>query len=428
MSLAVVGISLFVVLLAGGLRWVWHFAFPVCFILVAVQWPYRIEHGLTQGLMRVVSALTVELLGWFNVPAFQHGNLIEVSTGVVGVSEACSGIRSFQSSLMAALFMGELYRLRLLPRGVLVLCSLSLGFCFNIVRTLLLSWQANAHGLSAIDRWHDPAGMTIAVACLLSVWAIAVLFQSRWRVASDLVLATKQGGDGSASGLQPLLRRYLFAVGCWAILCLVATEVWYRSHDIKDSGVFHWSVVLPENNPTYEKVELPPRTVKTLAFDFGLTGRWQEQDGANWTLDFFRWNPHSMQSVISARLHRPEVCLPAAGLRQISKSALDYFEAGPLQIPFHKYIFETGGQQLYVFFSLWQDGNEQTGMRTLDKGDRIQWVLAGRRGLGQQTLEIICTGYPDMAAAEKVVREELPGLIRIESRPVGTTDRGRGRL
>jgi exosortase len=204
MTLTVVGISLYAVFLAGGWKWVRHFAFPVCFILVAVQWPYRIEHGLTQGLMRVVAGLTVELLGWFNIPAFQHGNLIELSTGVVGIDEACSGIRSFQSTLMAALFLGELNRLRLLPRATLILCGLALGFCFNIVRTLLLSWQANAHGISAIDKWHDPAGMTIAVACFFALWAIAVLFQSKWRVAPDLPVAPKQGEGGSTLNPQLL--------------------------------------------------------------------------------------------------------------------------------------------------------------------------------------------------------------------------------
>ena len=39
--------------------------------------------------------------------AIQRGNLIELSTGVLGVDEACSGIRSFQSTLMAALFLDE---------------------------------------------------------------------------------------------------------------------------------------------------------------------------------------------------------------------------------------------------------------------------------------------------------------------------------
>ncbi|HWQ92261.1 MAG TPA: exosortase/archaeosortase family protein, partial [Clostridia bacterium] len=155
--------------------WVKHFAFPVAFILVAVVWPYRIEKGLTQGLMQIVATLTVELLGWLDIPALQRGNLIDLATGTVGVDEACSGIRSFQSSLMAALLMGELYRFRVLPRAVLVLSGLAVGFCFNVVRTLILSYQANAHGMSAIDKWHDPAGMTITVACFFALWALAIL-------------------------------------------------------------------------------------------------------------------------------------------------------------------------------------------------------------------------------------------------------------
>src|ERR1035441_5017952 len=159
--------------------WVRHFAFPVCFILVAVVWPYRIEKGLTQDLMQVVASLTVELLGWLDIPALQRGNLIELGTGTVGIDEACSGIRSFQSSLMAALLMGELYRLRLLPRAALVVSGITLGFCFNVMRTLLLSYQANQQGLSAIEKWHDPAGLTITVACFFCLWALAVII-TKW--------------------------------------------------------------------------------------------------------------------------------------------------------------------------------------------------------------------------------------------------------
>jgi exosortase len=161
MTLMVVGISLYAVFIAGGWNWVRHFAFPICFILVAVQWPYRIENGLTQDLMRVVATLTVELLGWFSIPAVQHGNLIEVSTGVVGISEACSGIRSFQSTLMAALFLGELYQLRWTRRLLLLAGGLATAFCLNIVRTLILAWHASSDGIEALDKWHDPAGMLI---------------------------------------------------------------------------------------------------------------------------------------------------------------------------------------------------------------------------------------------------------------------------
>src|SRR2546423_377825 len=89
--------------------------------------------------MRVVANLTVEALGWFNIPALQRGNLIEISTGVVGIDEACSGIRSFQSTLMAALFLGELYLLKWHRRLLLLVGGVALSFCLNVVRTLIRS-------------------------------------------------------------------------------------------------------------------------------------------------------------------------------------------------------------------------------------------------------------------------------------------------
>jgi exosortase len=159
--------------------WLRHFAFPVCFILVAVQWPYRIEHNLTQGLMRLDTNITVELLGWLNIPAMQHGNLIELTTGSVGVDEACSGIRSFQSTLMAALLLGEFYLLARRARLLLVVGGLVLAFGFNVLRTLLLAWQSSAGGTQALEKWHDPAGFTITIACFLVLWAIAVFVKRR---------------------------------------------------------------------------------------------------------------------------------------------------------------------------------------------------------------------------------------------------------
>lgn len=422
LTLLVVALSFYAVYLAGGWSWVKYFAFPICFILVAVQWPYRIEKGLTQNLMQIVASLTVEIIGWFGIPAIQRGNLIELSTGVLGVDEACSGIRSFQSTLMAALFLGELYRLRWPIRLLLVGAGLTAAFLLNVCRTLLLTWQANAHGLSAIDKWHDPAGLTIAIACFAVLWLLAVLIKRKWPQegqgpqdngpqTSDIRLQTSDVRPSRSA-----LRIYLIAVGLWALLCIAATEIWYRAHEIKDVGVFHWSVALPETKPGFEKIELPPRSLKLLAFDLGATGKWSDDEGGDWTLYFFRWNPRSVQSVIQSRMHRPEVCLPASGLRQISESKMDIFDAGNLKLPFRSYIYEAEGRTLFVFFCQWEDGAEtQAGLATSKQTGRLQSVLTGRRLVGQQTLELILTGYDSLEKAEAAVRRRLPELIRREA-------------
>jgi exosortase len=473
LTLLVVALSFYAVFLAGGWRWVKYFAFPICFILVAVQWPYRIEHSLTQNLMQVVANLTVEILGWFNIPALQHGNLIELSTGVLGVDEACSGIRSFQSTLMAALFLGELYRLRPAIRFLLVGVGLTAAFFFNVCRTLFLTWEANAHGVSAIDKWHDPAGFTIAVACFGVLWLLAVLIKRKWspsapltmdgesrnqKVESGNVLATPDQCPQPAtdhgppttdpgplnsdiSAPRPLspgpkfqfsafpisafalpafsfraCRRYLLAVGLWSLLCIAATEIWYRLHAIPEMGVFHWTVALPEAKPGFEKIEMPPRTLKLLAFDAGSTSMWNEDDGSEFSLFFFRWNPRSIRSVIQSRIHRPEDCLPASGFKQLTESELVFFDAGQLKLPFRKYTYEADGRSLFVFFCQWEDGAEtQTGMGVSTQTERLRTVWVGRRLVGQQTLEILVTGSPSLAEAEALVRRRLPELIRREA-------------
>ena len=471
--------------------WVRHFAFPVCFILVAVVWPYRIEKGLTQDLMQVVASLTVELLGWLDIPALQRGNLIELGTGTVGIDEACSGIRSFQSCLMAALLMGELYRLRLRPRLALVAIGITLGFCFNVMRTLLLSYQANQQGLGAIEKWHDPAGLTITVACFFCLWALAVLI-TKWtrqhgtritgpqdhrttgllnhgtslsaggegrgevvpspishlpsaQVPVDLRPLTSGSSDSQLSTLNPQppqvsspvvpssifhlpsspAMRFALAVGLWSLLCIGATEAWYRSHTPKDSGVFHWSVALPEGKTGFEKVELAPRTIKLLRYDLAATGKWRVEDGSEWSVDFFRWQPRSIEAVINSRTHRPEVCLPASGFRQLSSSELIQVEASGLTLPFRKYTYEMDGRKLYVFFCQWEDGAEnQAGMQSSGQADRLQSVLKGRRLVGQQTLEIIVTDCNSLEQAEQQLRKHLPELIRLEPAHPLTTDYG----
>ena len=92
---------------------------------------------------------------------------------MVGIDDACSGIRSFQATLMISLFLGELYALSAWRRALCVLAGFGLAFVFNVGRTLLLTWVASTKGIGAIASWHDPAGVTILVGCFLGLWLVA---------------------------------------------------------------------------------------------------------------------------------------------------------------------------------------------------------------------------------------------------------------
>src|SRR4029077_3490554 len=161
---AVVTLTLLLIWYAGGERWLRHFAFPVAFIFVAVPWPTLVETPVIQGLMRIVAHVAAEAAMLLGIPAQVEGNLIRVSTGLVGVNEACSGIRSLQTSLMIGLLFGELKRLSVLQRVALVVGAVIIALFANFFRAVFLVTVAATENISEVNRWHDLAGyITIAL-------------------------------------------------------------------------------------------------------------------------------------------------------------------------------------------------------------------------------------------------------------------------
>src|SRR5579859_935227 len=163
----------------GGRGWLLFFAPPILFMLIAVPWPMGMEQWLIQGLMRITAALTVEFTGWFGIPAMQHGNVIETTVGLVGIDEACSGVRSLQSALMLSLFLGELYRFPLPRRLVLLPASLLLDLFANLARTSFLVWAAATKGLRTMEAWHDAARVLVMIIVLPAPLALAKLLKPR---------------------------------------------------------------------------------------------------------------------------------------------------------------------------------------------------------------------------------------------------------
>src|SRR5207247_5517949 len=140
------------------------FAFPIAFSFVAVPWVTPVEAPIIQGLKRTVAAVAGETIALLGIPAQLEGNLIRVTSGLVGVNEACSGVRSLQTSLMIGLLFGELKRLSIPRRLVLVCAAAATAFVANCIRTFFLVWVAATRGLPSESQWHDVAGHPIVSA------------------------------------------------------------------------------------------------------------------------------------------------------------------------------------------------------------------------------------------------------------------------
>ena len=134
----------------GGKVWLRHFFGAIAFFGVSVPWPSELEKITAHFLMPVNAAAALEALHLMGVAAVRAGNLIQLpGGGILGVEEACSGIRSLQATLMMALFLGELHHLRWIHRCGLLLAGIATALLTNALRTIWLSSLGAQSGLSA---------------------------------------------------------------------------------------------------------------------------------------------------------------------------------------------------------------------------------------------------------------------------------------
>ena len=438
----------------GGKPWVRHFAFPVAFFFIAVPWPTAVEVPIIQGMMRMVAGFAAETAMLLGIPAQVEGNLIRVSTGLVGVNEACSGIRSLQTSLMIGLLFGELKRLSVLRRIALVVGAVIIAVFANFVRAVFLVTVAATKNISEVSRWHDVAGYTIVALVFLSTMGLAYLLGNREKrtVAAGVPPARKR--------LQParlplqVPRSYLAAALCWLLFVEIGTAAWYRAHEINLVSAIRWTAQWPEQAPGFRKLNIDPEVRTILRFDEGESAAWMlmppptsessppaktsgtqvnrlPPNAVACYLYVFRWNP-GRNSALLANLHRPDVCLPASGWTQVADDGVrNYPVTGVFKLPFRHFEFQraignSASQTAHAFYCLSEDRAAKSSVPAptnlpsmtgspseWTRAERVREVLEGRRHLGQQVIEAIFISSEALSAAdaESRLRDLIPEVV-----------------
>lgn len=402
-----VGMTMSILFYRGGTPWLRHFAFPIFFLLVAVPWPVHFEQFVIQNLMRLVTSINVALLNIIGVPALQHGNLIELGSGLIGIEEACSGVRSLQATLMISLFLGELYLFSVARRFILIAAGLLLALFCNLVRTFILVWLGAKHGTEAIHAWHDPAGLTILLVCLFGLWSLSLLM----RTGSTSAFTTH------ASNIRGAQLPAVFCVSlcAWFICAEAATQFWYRSHQ-SALATAHWSVDWPKSESDYQNVAIPPESAGLLRYDDGGGASWTSAESHQWIMYFFRWLP-GHTAALFVKVHRPDVCLPASGLSLTNDYGTRLIDINGLTLPIRSYRFDHNGRPLHVFYCYWDARSSYDDSKPAAEEDwtargRIRSALQGHREVGAQMLELAVWGYDDDAQADAALRQELARIIR----------------
>jgi len=153
-------------------------------------------------------------------------------------------------------------------------------------------------------------------------------------------------------------------------------------------------------------------------------------------LFFFRWEPGT-GTVLRARSHRPDICLPNVGWRQTGDYGVRTYAAGAnLSLPFRHFSFaleeaKRGKVVAHAFFCMRED-KLRPNAPTFDVGrvsapewdrqDRIRVVREGLRNPGQQVLQLVMIGQSDLTpeTAESRFAVLVPRLVTVEKPEAST--------
>jgi exosortase len=173
------------ILLVCGRRTLRHFLFPLLFFFVAVPLPKSIWNPVVFGLQQLVTVMDVESLRIMGVAAERQGSVINLPNCQVGVNEACSGIRSLQSSVMAALFVGDLTLRSNTWRVIFFGAGVFLAMAGNFFRSLYLAYSAYLGGPEQLKKVHDTAGWSVLAFTAVSLVILSLAITRFERMAEN---------------------------------------------------------------------------------------------------------------------------------------------------------------------------------------------------------------------------------------------------
>jgi hypothetical protein len=214
----------------------------------------------------------------------------------------------------------------------------------------------------------------------------------------------------------------------WLVLVEIGVEAWYRMHERATIATPAWSVRWPEDAPGYREIKTDERVRELLRFDSAHEALWRSPNLAETNyMFFFRWNPGS-GTILRARAHRPDICLPSAGWKQLGPDRVESFPISPgRSLAFRCFTFgriesKETPVRAHAYYCLHEDQvhaaerDRQDLYSNWDLADRWRVVKDGIRNLGQQVLEVIILA--PAGVDEKVIdqrfQEMLPALIAPE--------------
>ena len=392
--------------------------FPILFHLTSVPWPGMITHTVQQDLMKAVAQMVSEVLLWMGIPVTLQGAQIHMENGVVGIVEACSGIRSLQTSIMVGLAIGELQMLTAPRRVGLLVVGVALALVSNLGRTLTLCWIMQEKGDKAMHEAHDMVG-NIAMYSLLGL----IYLIGRYLEKPEATVPTndpswawsdrwKSVDWGKLPDLRPLLVMSL------AMVVLVhgwyfAIRVWTKP---QVAGVFTSKT---KDQPAVVDREFSQTVWRDLGADTGEQFEASVPEAPHGKVSFYHlfWKPGP--NTMMALYHRPDACMPGAGWTIRPGVAKTRIEFNGTPMDFHVFVLDRPGSKVSAIqiWGAWRNGKPvdmEFSDRMRANPERPGLLPSGRHLMGVEVLSAFVT-FEGEAPDAGLFRKHLPRYFDLET-------------
>jgi exosortase len=380
-------------------------AAPVlCLMFTALKWPSGIYAPVMAAMMQMNAVIAAELVSLAGTPALVHGSVIEVARGMVGVDEACSGLRSLQTVIMVAFFLGESERLHAVRRLWLLGGAMLAALLANVARTTVLTWVFANRGQAAEESWHDAAGVAALLVTLGLVWVWSA------RLARNEAGKVYPNFDTHAPAWRPLA-----AAALLALVLEAGVQAWYLIRDEAGTERVRWELAR-HGAPEWRRIGVPKRSAEILNYESAESFGRELEGPSRQVLAFaFRWEADLARLGVP-ELHDPLVCLPLIGAVKEAELPMARVEVDGVEVPFRFIRFRQGGVLQHVWFCLWSTRtggeNEERWQGRDIEALRLERVRAGRRNDEREQLIFFVQGEETDVAAQATLREAVLTLLR----------------
>ena len=135
---------------------------PVAYLIFMIPIPAIIWNKIAFPLKIFATKMAVDVIHFFEIPAYREGNIIHLTNTTLEVVDACSGLRSLMSLLALSAAFALISNHTRIGKLILILSAIPIAIFTNIVRLSSTAALARHFGPQVAEGFlHDTSGILV---------------------------------------------------------------------------------------------------------------------------------------------------------------------------------------------------------------------------------------------------------------------------